>query len=57
MDLSSIIPPVSKDGVVEDEAAPTEDAVLIAEVSVPIAPKDVPVVDASSEQGDRDDDW
>ena len=44
LDLSSIIPPASKDEAAEEGAAPT-------------APKDVPIVDAAPKQRDGDDDW
>ena len=55
MDLSSIIPPVPKDGAVEEEAAPIEDAALTVEDGAPTAPEDIPVTDAMPEQGDGDD--
>ena len=50
LDLSSIIPPTSKDEAIEEGAASIEDV-------APIAPEDVLATDAAPEQGDGDDDW
>ena len=49
LDLSSIIPPISKDRAAEDDAASIED-------TAPTALEDVPIVDATLEQGDRGND-
>ena len=49
LDLSSIVPPGSKDGAVEKEAAPTQGETLI-ELEV------IQVTDSTPEQRDRDGD-
>ena len=49
-DLSSIIPPDSRDEAAEEDAAPIED-------DASTAPEAVPVANATSEQGDEDNDW
>ena len=49
LDLSNIIPSGSKDGVVKEEAAPTQGGTLIE-------PEVVPIFDSTPEQRDRDGD-